>query len=170
MLTSFPHLPKLAKIDWTKSYFRDLDLAENEHRPREIGALTLTLARANGESAWSNEPPCEMSTTSRQHVVPPLVLVVAKEVTLEKFHRVNRGSLRLRRRYSLRYPTFSSSLVPEYLIAVSASKCQRTTGKAYGCLGSSRILAFVRGVTRKLRIFTRICISSSNTYIYIYTY
>lgn len=66
--------------------------------PREIGVLTLTLARANRESAWSNEPPCEMSTTSRQHVDPPLART--KQVTAEKFHR-EPTSLRLRRLYSL---------------------------------------------------------------------
>ena len=36
--------------------------------------VTLTLhARANrGLASWSNEPPREMSTTSRQHVDPPI--------------------------------------------------------------------------------------------------
>jgi len=75
----------------------EIELYEEEslhkkHAPLEIDDLTLRMSRANhGLLSRSNEPPCEMSTTSSNKSRPPLA---NGQVVPEKFHR-KLSSLRL---------------------------------------------------------------------------
>ena len=105
--------------------------------------VTLTLhARANrGLASWSNEPPREMSTTSRQHVDPPSPAPLPShsrpsaeakgshsgEISPRQPPSLSLFRLRV---YNLPYSYFVPLLrssISEYLNSrVAFSKCQRT--------------------------------------------
>lgn len=139
--------------------------------------VTLTLhARANrGLASWSNEPPREMSTTSRQHVDPPSLSLSSlptrgrppklKEVTREKFHL---ASLRLSLsspRIIFLIPTSFLFFAPRYpnaLIAVSPSlNVKEPTRERETPYCSPYLAFFARIIYTYVHIYTR-------THIYIY--